>query len=261
MKIKLLILSSLILLLAFQTDRHYTIISSHEIAISDKLGNIYVVKKDELIKYKDGLAIKVFSKKTLGPISSLDVSNPLRLLLFYKNSNKITFLDNQLSENSGIIDLFQLLNVSPLLLCNSSNNQFWLFDQNNTELLKVKLDLSISNRTGNLNNQIESNINPNAMREINNQLFLNDPSKGVFIFDYFGTLIKKIPIKNVAQFDVVNNELIYSVLKQKQLYKYNMKSFETSPIDSCMSCDRIYFTFPYSFQELGDSLYIQNIKL
>lgn len=131
----------------------------------------------------------------------------MRILLFYKNANKIIFLDNQLSENSDVLDLFKLPSITVSTVCNSSNNQFWIFDANNTELLKIGADMSISLRTGNLNNQINEKITPTLIKEVNNQLYLLDQKLGIFVFDYFGTLIKKIPLFGIKNFSIDNAAL------------------------------------------------------
>ena len=68
----------------------------------DKLNNIYTIdKKAELIKYDHkGTRLYTYTDKTLGPIDHLDVSNPLKLLAFYRDYQSLIFLDNTLSVTS-----------------------------------------------------------------------------------------------------------------------------------------------------------------
>jgi uncharacterized protein (DUF2384 family) len=242
-----------ITILAFKLDGDKMIIQQNDYSVVDKLGNIYLIRNDEIEKYKEGVPIKKYSRKQYGNITHVDASNAIRIMLFYKNANKIIFLDNQMSENSDIIDLFKLLTVTATAVCNSSNNQFWVFDANNAELLKISNDLAISSRTGNLNNQMDEKINPSTLKEINNQLYLSDKTHGVFVFDYFGTLIKKIPIKGVEKFDVVNDYIIFSN-KKNELFRYHLLSFETQKIDSCIPCKAIYYNYPYIIKEHKDTL-------
>jgi hypothetical protein len=241
------------MLLALKLDGVKMIIKQNDYSVVDRLGNIYLIHNDEIEKYKEGVAIKKYSRKQFGNITNVDASNAMRIMLFYKNTNKIIFLDNQMSENSGVIDLFKLLTVTATAVCNSSNNQFWVYDANNAELLKITNDLAINTRTGNLNNQMDEKINPSIIKEINNQLYLIDKKLGVFVFDYFGTLIKKIPIKGIEKFEVSNDYMLFSN-QNKDLFQYHLLSFETQKIDSCRTCKAIYYNYPYIIKENNDTL-------
>ncbi len=243
----------LLSLLGLSFDNPKMIIKQNDYSVVDKLGNLYLINKDEIEKYKDGIAIKKYSKKTFGRISSVDASNAMRILLFYKNANKVIFLDNQLSENSDALDLFRLPSITVSAVCNSSNNQFWVFDANNAELLKISTDLSISLRTGNLNNQINEKITPILIKEVNNQLYLLDQTLGLFVFDYFGTLIKKIPLFGLKNFNADNTGLFYTD-RNNYIYRYDFLSFEREKIDSCFNCKIFYFSYPYLIKHIQDTV-------
>jgi hypothetical protein len=256
---QLLIITSF-LLLGFISEDPKVIIKKNDYSVVDKLGNIFVIRKDEIDKYKESGLIKKYSRKAFGNISYVDASNALRILLFYKNANKIIFLDNLLSENSEVLDLYKLQGINASVVCNSSNNQFWLFDMNNSELLKINNDLSISLRTGNLRAQIDDEISPVIIKEINNQLYLVDKKLGVFIFDYFGTMIKKLPLFNIKNLYLHNDVLIYTN-DENLLFQYDMMSFDIQKIDSCKSCKSVYYSYPYIIKEKGDSIIYKNLIL
>jgi hypothetical protein len=239
--------------ITFKMDGEKIIVKQNDYSVVDRLGNIYLIHNDEIEKYKEGVAIKKYSRKQFGNITHVDASNAMRILLFYKNTNKIIFLDNQMSENSDVIDLFKLLTVTATSVCNSSNNQFWVYDANNAELLKITNDLTISTRTGNLNNQMDEKINPSILKEINNQLYVIDKKLGVFVFDYFGTLIKKIPLKGIEKFEVINDYIVFTD-PNKDLFQYHLISFEMQKIDSCHTCKTIYYNYPYIVKENKDTL-------
>src|SRR6476659_8841896 len=68
---------------------------------ADNLNNVYMIKDDELIKYlPDGRFFRRYSNLKLGTITSVDVTNPLKILVYYRDFQQIIFLDNQLSVNS-----------------------------------------------------------------------------------------------------------------------------------------------------------------
>jgi hypothetical protein len=194
----------------------------------DNQGNSYFVKNDQIKKYNiKGELIKVFSNKKLGSISSIDVSNPLRILLFYKDQSAVLFLDSQLSEQSDKLDL-NLINLEQsVLACTSVNNSVWLFNKQNCEL--VRLDKNKNINTGNLNTLLSIDLNPSFMLEFNNYLYLNDPNIGIILFDIFGAYFKTLPIKSINKFNVVGNKIYYK--KENKFYSYELKNYETEEIE------------------------------
>ena len=67
---------------------------------TDNLQNIYAVTDDfKVVKYdSSGQLLHTYSNKSLGQPTSLDVSNPMKLMLYYKDFSTIVWLDNTLSE-------------------------------------------------------------------------------------------------------------------------------------------------------------------
>ena len=52
----------------------------------DQYGYFYIIDQDNLIKYdNEGHTLYHYSNKLLGNIDQIDISNPLRPLLFYKD--------------------------------------------------------------------------------------------------------------------------------------------------------------------------------
>ena len=65
----------------------------------DRYGHIYEMSYDNLFKKnKHNEILYSYSNKNLGKISQVDVSNPLRPLLLYKDMGVICVLDNTLSK-------------------------------------------------------------------------------------------------------------------------------------------------------------------
>src|SRR5438552_190098 len=78
--------------------RPLVIKSRYDYFTADNLGNFYTVREDELIKYlPNGKMFARYSNLKLGSISAIDVTNPLKILLYYRDFQQIIFLDNQLS--------------------------------------------------------------------------------------------------------------------------------------------------------------------
>lgn len=193
----------------------------------DNIGNIYVVFGDEIRKYNSkGEQLKVYSNKKLGKISSIDVTNPLRVLLFYKDQSQLVILDSQLSPNGNSIDLMNLNLEQSDVVCSSFNNGLWLFNRQNNELVRLNQNLEKVVATGNLNALLNADLKPNFMIENGSFLYLNNTSDGIYVFDIYGTYFKTISLFNLERFQVNDNALYY--YKDSLLGKYDMKLLEVS---------------------------------
>lgn len=107
----------------------------------DQYGAIYFSKDQQLNK---SLAREVwnFADLSLGQLTSLDISNPLTPVAFYKDSQVVIILDNRLS----IIHQVDLKLLQPARLFGfvnlADNRQLWLYntDLNRLELYDYTLD-------------------------------------------------------------------------------------------------------------------------
>ena len=196
---------------------------------ADHLGNFYFVDGDQLLKYNEDFILQnTYSNKLLGTISSVDVSDPLKILLFYKDFNEVVFVDNTMSAKSDAIKLVNLEIGMPTLACTSYDNGMWVYDQSQFQILRLDKNLQVSSTTGNLNQipNIEGEIQPNYIVERDGFVYLNSPLQGIFVFDKFGTYYKTISIKNLTKFQVLGENIICP-LKGK-LIIYNLKDFNIS---------------------------------
>ena len=181
-----------------------------ELIATDKLGNLYALNKQEVFKYdSNGKLLQKNSLKSLGNLFTIDVSNPMKILAFYKDYNKVLFLDNMLAPSGSTIDLSAIGFDQATLACTSHDNGIWLFNSLNFELVRMDPSLKISNQSGNIAQLTGNPIKPTVLFENNNQVYLCDTLTGVLIFDVFGTYIKTIPIKSISDLQVENNILYF----------------------------------------------------
>lgn len=191
----------------------------------DNLGNVYIIQNDRILKFDaKGEQKFSFSYKNSGEISSVDVTDPLRILVFYKNFGQLFCLDNTLSITNGPVSLFNKDVINPILVCNSSEKGFWIYDLQGFTLLKFDVNLQLVMRISDLPTLLESNFDPVYMINTNSFLYITDPKQGVFIFDQYGSLYKKLHFKNVNFFDVYDNALFYEdsgFVKRTSLLDYS----------------------------------------
>jgi hypothetical protein len=177
---------------------------------SDNLGNVYLIKGESIFKYDSlGVLQKTFSNKNFGAITSADATNALRIILFYKDFNRVVTLDNTLSLNGEPLTLETIGFPMASLVAASHENGLWIYDQQNFELVLLNRNLQVEHRSGNLSQILGIELQPNFIIEKDNRLFLNNPVTGILVFDVFGTYSKTIPILNLKSFQVVDNSVLY----------------------------------------------------
>lgn len=99
----------------------------------DSYKNIYFINNGGL--YKEGdLGKFVFQDFQLGPITTVDLINPLNVVVFYSEVNTVVFLDNRLNEKERVNfnNLPFFLNSSAAT--NAGNNRLWVFNIDSQQL-------------------------------------------------------------------------------------------------------------------------------
>ncbi|CAN5389193.1 hypothetical protein BH09BAC5_BH09BAC5_15040 [soil metagenome] len=216
---------------------------------TDNLGNVYTIKSESISKYDSlGILQKSFSNKNFGAITSADATNALRIVLFYKDFNRIVTLDNTLSQNGQPIALENIGFPLVTLVAAAHENGFWIYDQQNFELVFLNRNLKPEHRTGNLSQLLGINLQPNFILEKDNRLFLNNPQTGIMVFDIFGTYSKTIPVKNLNSFQVIDDAVLYysenhlqmDFIKLNDHTDYNQPVGDSTTIDMRMEQNAIF---------------------
>lgn len=222
-----LFLSVIFMFLAFRQEepRRLLLKAKFESCVVDNIGNIYTLNEAEIVKYlPNGKYFARYSNLRLGDITWMDATNPLKLLLYYKDFQQLVFLDNQLSVNSDQVSLENLGYEQTELVCAGANNGFWIYDKKNNELIRFNENSQKVSSTGNLKQILRVDLDPDFMLEYNSFLYLNSPGHGIFVFDFYGAFSKLIPLKNLQRFRV-DEDLIY--YRQDTSYcSYNFKLLE-----------------------------------
>ncbi|NCG29849.1 MAG: hypothetical protein GWP27_05190 [Bacteroidetes bacterium] len=181
-----------------------------DLAVIDQLSNIYVVHQSELIKLNDeGDELARYSNKLFGQDLHLDVSNPMKILLFSADQMQLVFLDSRLSEIQRNVDLFQEGFEQISLAATSHSNGFWLFDPVNFRLIRYDQELKRSHESLNLAQIIQEEFHPTDMKEYMNRLYLVDSKIGVVVFDIYGNYVKRIPIQGIMKLRFADGRLVY----------------------------------------------------
>jgi hypothetical protein len=197
---------------------------------SDPLGNVYIVKDNSLRKYSAGhTGTGHYTNTFLGNIYSIDVSDPLRILLFYKDHNQIVWVDNFLSEIRSPVWLDELGIDQFELVCSSSRGGFWVFNSLNNQLQYYDVNLKQVHESPTLNMLTGPDVNPTFMIEKNRSLYLNVPGTGILVFDHFGNFSKTLPVIVPSAFQVTDRHIYF--MQNKELYSYDLRTAEMTGIE------------------------------
>lgn len=157
----------------------------------DKLGNVYIIADFEILKYNAvGKLLTRYSNKQYGKISAMDVTNPLKLLVFYKDFSLVLFLNNMLDIQGDPI-VFETLGM-PMVThaCTGFDNSLWVYDSDAFELKRINAEMTISGRSGNLFTILKKEVKPIYIQEHLNQLYMLANDSSLYVFDAFGSFVK-----------------------------------------------------------------------
>jgi hypothetical protein len=156
----------------------------------DPLGQALVFNENEIIKISSGDTLfNRFSQMAWGPIFQVDASNPLKILVFYKEASRIVFLDNTLSPHGEPIDLIALGYDQAELACTSFDNSLWLYDRLNFRLVRLNAQLQPVVIIPNLNQILNGQIQLCRLKERNNRLYVSAFDGTVYVFDVYGSFL------------------------------------------------------------------------
>jgi len=168
-----------------------------------------------------------YSETSLGNLHSVDVSNPLKILLFYPDFAQMQLLDSKLTLQSSIY-LRNFNIIQPVAVCQSNAGGYWVFDLQDYQLKKIDLNLQLQYQSGNLNQTLGYTLFPNFIIEWEGKVYMNNPSTGILVFDQFGSYMKTIAVTGLKNFQIMNTDLIYT--KENKCMRFDTKTFSENEI-------------------------------
>jgi hypothetical protein len=169
----------------------------------DNLGNYYLLSKDNQLKKLNnrGDSMGVFNDvRRYGKLYSIDVTNPLKVLLYYKNFSTLVVLDRFLNI-VNTIDLRKANIFQVKAIAQSYDNNIWIYDEQNNKLKRIGENGTIIFETVDLRIIFDEVPSPTNIFDHDGFVYLYDPEKGFFVFDIYGsfkTKVSYIGLKDVA---------------------------------------------------------------
>lgn len=215
----------------------------------DILGNLYFITPQSNLKKisanGDSVAnynnIKLFGKPT-----SVNATNPLKILLYFQPYATVVVLDRFLNKRNTIDlrkqNIFTVRAISP-----SYDNNIWVFDEQDNKLKKIADDGATLQETPDFRMLFDSVPSPVSIVDRDGFVYLYDPEKGIYIFDYYGAFKSKLAFLHWKDFDVIGKQ-IYG-FDEKNYFVYRTGTFDLKQ-----------YALPFAFREFT-SLKLGNEKV
>lgn len=198
----------------FYEASSYELLKSVEVKVNhlstDNLQNVFAITRNgEVIKYNSsGKELGRYNEFSLGMPSHLDATNPFQILLFYPDFMTVVTLNSTLNKIAAY-ELFDLDLNYVNDLCFSNDGNIWLYDATTFQVKKVDRNSRVLLTSQNLTFEFEDALNPNFLVQRENILFVNDPEQGILFFDIYGQYDQRLPIKELTDFQVLDNRLLF----------------------------------------------------
>lgn len=208
---------------------------------ADDIGNLYLVSPtNQLYKYSySGKVLATLNYNYNGNISSLDVSNPMEIYVFYKELNRVLLLDNNLAYR-GELDLTKLNITQAATIARSFDNGIWVFDLGDLQLKKITKEGVLNQSSGNIKQFTQTDFIPSIISDNTNQIMLCNDSI-CLLFDVFASYLKTLKFKNSQSFQLGNTQIFET--NQSQLNSIDLKIGIRNTIYTIPNSQKPFWTY------------------
>ena len=208
----------------------YTGVAPSDRFYTDHLENIYFLDGHKIIKVETTpYQILEYGSFAAGAITAADVSNPFQIMVFYRDFNRVVFLDNKLSRLRSTVNLSDLGIEQAVLACSSGRGGLWVFSDRDNRLVYFDDQLRLTHQSMIIGSITGSSGQPVYMTEVQNQLYLYIPRKGILVFDRFASYLTTIPYSGPERFQVMGGKIIF--FSDGDLISLDIESREIKSLD------------------------------
>jgi hypothetical protein len=195
---------------------------------ADHLGFYYLVTRDKVQKVNLNDSLTQFhQRQNIGAITTLDVSNPMKTIIYYRDYRKVEILDTWMSMIREIdLDEYGYMQVSAV--CGSSTNGIWLYDENTAQLKRINDGGELILQSVSTRQSINKVLHVNYLLEKNATIYVSDPDVGIVLFDMFGSYLKTLPLKGVKKFAIFSDQIVF--FDSGKIFNYNPFTLETKEL-------------------------------
>jgi len=181
----------------------------------DYFKNFYYTKGTTFYK-KTTTKTYSYTNTQLGEVSSIDITNPLKIVLFYRDFNTVVILDNRLNELTDSINFATEVFAKNVAFASiSSNNNLWIYslDDNILSLWNYETKQTIFNTQplSFYTNDFEATLQTSTYE----YCWLSS-KEGILKFNEYGSFIEFIEHESIKHIRAYGNGVLF--LKNDALY-------------------------------------------
>ena len=210
----------------------------------DNLDNVYVLNSRNQVKKfnANGDSVAIYNDvKKFGQATLVDVSNPLKILLYYRDFATVVMLDRFLNA-VNVVDLRKTNIFQAKAIAQSYDNKIWVYDELENKLKKVDEDGKTLQETPDFRLLLGKAPTPIKIFDENRYVYVYDSIYGVYVFDYFGALKNNIMIDHWQNFKVAGKFIFGS--RANTLFRYDITTFR---VEEWAMPEEIYRSRAFNF--------------
>lgn len=177
----------------------------------DRTGNIFLTFKGGAItKYSSSMdSLISFSPEKLGDITLLEAWHGFQIFAFYEEFQEFALLDRFLTRDTRYRLSQSSANYVNMCAISSDQN-LWVFEENQLRLIKINLNIRAIDIEVPLEFVLDATEHKiTFLREYQNLVFLVDKYSGIYIFDNMGNYLRKIEAPGIINCSFRNEHLFY----------------------------------------------------
>lgn len=228
----------------------------------DSFENIFFLESGTIVKVdKKSSERNYYSSSQYGYFDVIDSSDPFNILAFSSDIGDVVFLDKNLIEKEPFIAHKQHYREKPELACNSRFEGFWVYYPYKWQFLRINRNNQIIASTLQIDKLEYDFTQPCFMVETGSRLFVSDKNNGILVFDVFGGFLFKIPLKNVCEFQVKENSIIYFTEEYLCIYDFFLKNERVYLLpDDIIKMGQLKYPYVYLLKQNGIKKFKTNIE-
>lgn len=163
----------------------------------DNLGKLYLINhRQQLKKLEQNFdSLGVYNDvRQFGKLHSIDVSNPLKVLLYFRDFGTIVVLDRFLNVRT-VLDIRKSDILQASAITQSYDNHIWLYDELDNKVKKIDESGRVLLESPDFRVLFEEPPQPYRLEDHNRFLYAYDSNLGLLVMDYFGAYKNMIPFK------------------------------------------------------------------
>lgn len=239
MKINLFFAFLLFINISISQEIHTKLVSKtslnadHFIGV-DELDNIYYLE-DNVLNKKTSREIFTYSNVNLGKLNSVNINNPFKVILLYKDYNSIIVLDNKLNELTQTIT-FPNNNISSVSY--ASENNLWIYSKDNNKLQLFDYQNKIIHLITQPLGFYHDGFMADNLSSNNENVWLFNKN-GVLQFNQYTSFINFYDIENIEKIFPFKKGVIY--IQNDHLSFFENETINPIALDSSIGEKEVFF--------------------